>query len=46
MKVNETEAEVVRRIFEMSASGFSLKVIAKALNAEKIPSPRPRAGKQ
>jgi site-specific DNA recombinase len=32
--VEETEAKTVRRIFEMSASGLSLKAITKALNAE------------
>ena len=44
--VNEAEADVVRRIFEMSASGLSLKTIAQTLNAEGIPPPRPRAGKR
>jgi hypothetical protein len=44
----------VRRIFEMSASGFSRKIIvsmrvtaimaAKALNRRKVPSPSPRVG--
>ncbi len=42
--VNESEAVVVRRIFEMSAEGASLKTIAKALNRECVPSPRPRTG--
>jgi DNA invertase Pin-like site-specific DNA recombinase len=46
LEINEPEAEIVRRIFEMSASGFSLKLIAKKLNAERIPSPRPHTGKQ
>ena len=46
LEVNEKEAEIVRRIFEMSVSGLSLKVIAKTLNADKVPSPRPGAGKQ
>lgn len=44
--INEHEAHVVRRIFEMSADGRSLKGIAKALNAEKVPSPRPRKGRK
>ena len=44
--INEAEAKVVRRIFEVSASGLSLKTIAKTLNSEKIPPPRPTAGKQ
>jgi DNA invertase Pin-like site-specific DNA recombinase len=42
--INESEAAVVRRIFEMSADGFSLKTIAKTLNQEHVPSPRPRTG--
>ena len=44
--INESEAAVVRRIFEMSAEGQSLKTIAKTLNRECVPSPRPRSGKQ
>ena len=42
--INEKEAVVIRRIFEMSASGQSLKTIAKTLNHECVPSPRPRSG--
>ena len=42
--INEKEAVVIRRIFEMSASGQSLKTIAKTLNHEYVPSPRPRSG--
>jgi DNA invertase Pin-like site-specific DNA recombinase len=37
---DEEEAAVVRRIFQISASGLSLKVIAKELNADGIPPPR------
>ncbi|HWF65897.1 MAG TPA: recombinase family protein, partial [Acidobacteriaceae bacterium] len=44
--ITESEAAVVRRIFEMSAEGQSLKTIAKTLNGEHIPPPRPRAGKR
>jgi len=44
--INESEAAVVRRIFEMSAEGQSLKTIAKTLNSECVPPPRPRAGKK
>ena len=44
--INENEAMVVRRIFEMSADGQSLKTIAKTLNRECVPPPRPRAGKR
>jgi len=42
LEIDDAEAAVVRRIFEMSASGMSLKAIATALNAEKICPPRPR----
>ena len=44
--INENEAMVVRRIYEMSADGQSLKTIAKTLNRECVPPPRPRAGKR
>src|SRR5712692_10078187 len=44
LEIEEPEAEVVRRIFQMSANGTSLKKIAYRLNAEKLPAPRPRAG--
>lgn len=40
LQIDEQEAAVVRRIFQLSASGLSLKVIAKELNAEGIPPPR------
>jgi site-specific DNA recombinase len=43
LEIEDREAAVVRRIFEMSASGMSLKAIATALNAEKVPPPRPRS---
>ena len=46
LELDPNEAETVRRIFEMYASGLSLKSIAKSLNAERVPSPRLRAGKQ
>ncbi len=45
-QINPDEAAIVRRIFEMAAEGGSLKVIAKTLNDERVPSPRPRAGKR
>ena len=44
--VNQSEAAIVRRVFEMSSSGVSLKKISWGLNAERIPPPRPRKGKQ
>ena len=43
LEIEESEAAVVRRIFEMSANGMSLKAIAKALNGDRISPPRPRA---
>jgi len=46
LRINPTEAATVRRIFEMAADGGSLKGIAKTLNREGVPSPRPRSGKQ
>jgi site-specific DNA recombinase len=46
LRINSKEAEIIRRIFQMAADGFSLKAIAKNLNAESVPSPRPRAGKR
>jgi len=45
LQVNDVEATVVRRIFEMSAGGAALKTIAKTLNAERIPSPRAGSGR-
>jgi site-specific DNA recombinase len=40
--INPAEAEIVRRIFELSAGGQSLKRIARMLNAEHVQSPRAR----
>ena len=45
LEVNEDEAAVVRRIFEMAADGRSLKTIAKTLTSEAISPPRRRADK-
>jgi site-specific DNA recombinase len=44
-RINEAEASVVGRIFEMSASGSGLTAIAKALNADRVPKPRPQLGR-
>ena len=44
--INEIEAATVRRIFQMSAGGMSLKKIAATLNRECVQPPRPRAGKR
>jgi DNA invertase Pin-like site-specific DNA recombinase len=43
-KVNEGHAAVVRRIFKLCAEGKGVKNIAKILNAEGAPSPRPQRG--
>ncbi len=44
-RINETESEVVRRIFDLSANGHGMKAIAKRLNAEGAPSPRAQQGR-
>ncbi len=44
-EINEAEAGIVRRIFEMAADGLSLKAIAKTLNREHVPPPRKRQGR-
>jgi site-specific DNA recombinase len=44
--IDEGEAAIVILIFEWSANGMSLKAIAKKLNTDRIPPPRPRKGKQ
>ena len=41
-EVNEAEAVVVRRIFHMRGEGYGLRAIAKRLNEEGLPSPRPQ----
>jgi site-specific DNA recombinase len=41
-QINEAEAEVIRRIFQMYANYFSLKSITKTLNTEHVPPPRKR----
>ena len=40
--IHEDEAAVVRRIFNLSADGMSLKSIAAELNRGRVPPPRPR----
>ena len=45
LSVVEGEAAVVRRIFVLYAQGWSLKKIAKLLNAEGVSSPRPQRGR-
>jgi DNA invertase Pin-like site-specific DNA recombinase len=43
--VNAEEAQIVRRIFEMSSRGLSLRQIAWQLNADGIASPQPQKGR-
>jgi site-specific DNA recombinase len=43
--VNPAEAVIVRRIFELCAAGTGYTRIAKLLNAEHAPAPRPKAGR-
>jgi len=40
LEIEPTEALVIRRIFEMYASGAGYTKIAKALNADRVPGPR------
>ncbi len=43
--IDPEQALIVVRVFEMYAAGLSYRNIAKALNAEHIPTVRPRAGR-
>ena len=43
--INEDEAAVVRRIFKLAASGSGFTAIAKILNEDRAPSPRPQQGR-
>jgi hypothetical protein len=44
-RIVESEAAVVRRIFELSVAGYGMKAIAKRLNADGAPSPRSQRGR-
>ena len=44
-RINEPEAEVIRRIFELSAAGVGFATIAKRLNDAGALAPRPRTGR-
>src|ERR1017187_7105584 len=44
-QINDSQAAVVRRIFERAADGGPLKVITRTLNGEHVPPPRKRTGK-
>ena len=43
--INPAEAAIVRRIFALSAAGVGYTRIAKQLNGEHAPAPRPKAGR-
>lgn len=44
-QINELEARVIRRIFELTVAGHGQRAIAKILNAEDAPSPRAQQGR-
>ncbi len=44
--IDETEAAVVRRIFQLAADGLGLLRIVKTLNADGVPSPRHRGARR
>lgn len=44
-RINETEAAIVRSIFELAADGIGQVQIAKRLNAEGMPAPRAQQGR-
>jgi site-specific DNA recombinase len=46
LEINEEQAKIIRRIFEMRAKGMSLKKITKKLNDDHVPSPRPGTRKK
>ncbi len=45
-RVNEAEAAVVRRIFQLAADGYGYMRIAHTLNDEGVPCPKPRRGQR
>jgi site-specific DNA recombinase len=45
LEVSEQQAAIVRQIFKLYAGGYSLKRLAKTLNAKGVPSPQPQAGR-
>jgi site-specific DNA recombinase len=44
-RINEREAAIVRRLFELAAIGYGQAMIAKLLNAEGVPAPRSQQGR-
>jgi site-specific DNA recombinase len=46
LRVDPEQAKIVRKIFSHYADGLSIKATTKRLNAERLESPRPRAGRE
>ena len=44
-RINDLEAAIVRRMFDLSANGYGYARIAKLLNTEGAPRPRPKPGR-
>jgi site-specific DNA recombinase len=44
-RINESQATVIRRIFELAAEGYGQRAIAKLLNSEGVPAPRAQQGR-
>jgi DNA invertase Pin-like site-specific DNA recombinase len=44
-EIEPAEADIIRRIFQLSADGYGVKAIAKRLNADGAPSPRAQQGR-
>jgi site-specific DNA recombinase len=44
-RINERQATIVRRIFELAAAGHGMSAIAKMLNADGAPAPRSQRGR-
>src|SRR5262249_52563828 len=44
-RINDSEAAVIRRIFDLCAAGCGFTRITKTLNAERVPSPRAQRGR-
>jgi site-specific DNA recombinase len=46
LRVDPEQANIVRRVFSLYASGLSIKSVTKQLNREGVQSPRPRPGRE
>jgi DNA invertase Pin-like site-specific DNA recombinase len=44
-RINQAEAAIVRRVFDLCAAGNGYTGIAKLLNADRVPCPRPQQGR-